>query len=119
MKERTVSANFEQLMGVLLELIQNASKVLREKGGTIWLHLQEKNSEIAISIKDDGPGIPPERHEALFQPFSTTKKHGEGLGLGLSLARKVVHDIGGSLRYDPDYSDGARFLIELPIYEKR
>lgn len=61
-KGRTVSANLEQLMGVLLELINNATNALREKGGTIGLHLEDRNGKLAISVKDDGPGIPEARN---------------------------------------------------------
>ncbi|MCU0289810.1 MAG: response regulator, partial [Acidobacteria bacterium] len=91
-KSPMVSGNFEQLMGVLLELINNASSALSNKGGTIELKLGEEGDNIAISLKDNGPGIPEKIRKQIFAQQVSSKN---GLGLGLFLCNKVVHDLGG------------------------
>lgn len=111
MKERMVSANIEQLMGVLLELIRNAANVLRERGGTIELRVEGKDGKIAISVKDDGPGIPVELRKDLFKKQVPSKS---GLGLGLFLSNKVVSALGGKLNLQTSSEKGTIFTIVLP-----
>ncbi len=112
MKERMVSANFEQLMGVLLELIDNAVRVLRERGGSIDLKLEERNGEIAISVEDNGSGIPEEFKEKLLKEQVPSKS---GLGLGLFLCNKVVSTLGGKLNLQTASGKGTTFTILLPM----
>lgn len=111
-RERVVSVNIEQLMGVLLELIQNAVNALREKGGTIELMLQESDGKIGISVKDNGPGIPQRLRKTLFKKQVTSKS---GLGLGLFLCSKVVAELGGKLSLQTSSQKGTIFTILLPI----
>lgn len=110
-KEPMVSANFEQLMGVLVELIDNAVYVSREKGGTIELKLGGKNSQIAISVEDNGPGIPEEFKDKLLKEQVPSKN---GLGLGLFLCNKVVSMLGGKLNLQTTSGKGTTFTILLP-----
>jgi len=110
-KEQIVWANFE-LVGVLLELIHNASKALRAKGGTIGLHLEEREGEIAISVKDNGPGISEELKEKLLKEQVQSKS---GLGLGLFLCNKVVNELGGKLKLETSSEEGTTITILLPI----
>lgn len=71
-----------------------------------------------LVVADRGPGIPPEKHRELFRPF--TRLHDGGRaddlssGLGLSLAKQIVHDAGGQLWYEPREGGGSLFVIELP-----
>ena len=116
MKEQIVSANFEQLMGVLLELIQNAVNVIREKGGTIELKLEKMKKEIIISVKNDGPQIPRELRENLFKKRMPSKS---GLGLGLFLCNKVVRELGGKLDFRTSRKKGTTFTILLPIASEK
>jgi signal transduction histidine kinase len=111
-KQRTVSANFEQLMGVLLELVYNAASALRDKGGSIELYFEERDREIAIFVNDDGPGIPGELRKKLFKKQVPSK---EGLGLGLFLCNKVVNALGGKLSMQTSSEEGTTFTILLPI----
>jgi signal transduction histidine kinase len=68
---------------------------------------------VRIRIADEGPGIPPEAKERLFQPYFSTKPG--GTGLGLAIARKIVSEHGGSLRAEDNHPRGAAFLLELPL----
>lgn len=107
-----ILANVEQLMEVLLELINNAVNVLREKGGTIELELKRKNREIAISVRDDGPGIPEETRKDIFKKQISSKN---GLGLGLFLCNKVLNALGGKLNFQTSSEEGTVFTILLPV----
>lgn len=110
-KKQMVYANTEQLMGVLLELIDNAVNVLRKKGGTIELKLEGSNGEIGMSVRDDGPGIPVKLRKNLFKKQVSTKR---GLGLGLFLCDKVVSALGGKLNLQTASGQGTTFTILLP-----
>jgi len=70
--------------------------------------------QILITIKDNGPGIPSDIKEKIFQPFFTTKPTGQGTGLGLSLSYDIVKAHGGTLKVDSSKAMGTIFTIELP-----
>jgi signal transduction histidine kinase len=69
--------------------------------------------QIVITIKDNGPGIPDEIKEKIFQPFFTTKDTGKGTGLGLSLAYDIVKAHGGELTVNSGLGEGSEFIISL------
>lgn len=68
---------------------------------------------VSVLIEDNGPGVPSEIREQIFNPFFTSKK--EGVGLGLAIVAKFVDDHHGSIRLEPNASSGARFRVFLPI----
>ena len=75
--------------------------------------------EILLAVEDQGPGVPPELAEKIFEPFfrGESEREYSGAGLGLSIAREIARAHGGSLRYEPGQSGGARFVATLPIDE--
>ena len=75
----------------------------------------EGRGEVLISVKDNGPGIPPKVLEKIFQPFFTTKPTGEGTGLGLSLAYDIVKAHGGELKVATKEGEGTSFIIQIPL----
>ena len=79
--------------------------------GWIKVVVDRQSSLCRITVEDSGPGVPPEQREKIFQPLTTTRP--EGVGLGLGIAREIVEAHGGSLRYLGGVA-GARFEIELP-----
>ncbi len=105
-----------RLRQVLHNLIKNALEAGRppvhveigarvvESQGRSWLEWW---------VSDDGPGIEPQRARQIFDPYVTTKS--KGTGLGLAIVRKIVEEHGGSIRLDPAWRQGARFIIRLPI----
>ncbi len=101
----------EQLMGVLIELIQNAIYALGQNGGHIEIHLKDKNGEIALSVKDNASGIPEELRNDLFKKEVKSKK---GLGIGLFLCSKVINELGGKLLLEDTSEKGTTFTILLP-----
>ncbi|NLX03865.1 MAG: PAS domain S-box protein [Phycisphaerae bacterium] len=106
---------------VLDSLLANSEQALGEKGGRITIELEADDRDVRLYFLDSGPGIPRELSEQVFEPFFTTRGAlgggSEGnLGLGLTLARRLVAEMGGTLRYCPERAhDGACFQIAFPI----
>lgn len=69
---------------------------------------------VAVEVSDNGPGIPPEIKESIFQPFFTTKPPGEGTGLGLSLSKRIVDEHNGKITVDSTIGEGTTFRVVLP-----
>ncbi len=105
-----------RLTQVLLNLVLNAgSVVLDAKGGArVTIRGKRVGDRVRIEVEDNGPGVPEELRERIFEPFMTTKDVGEGTGLGLSVCRGLVEAAGGSIAVDASYASGARFVVELP-----
>lgn len=94
-------------------LIQNAIAVLDEDGGTqVHVGLISEGEALLIAVEDDGPGVPKPLREQIFKSGFSERRGGSGLGL--SVARRVVHGHGGRLEIDDSPMGGARFLITLP-----
>lgn len=105
-------ADEDQLVQALLALLLNAADAAASR---IEVHVRAPEAhELAISVEDDGPGVPSELRERIFEPFFTTKPPGQGTGLGLSVAYGLVRSHGGRLRLRPGRGPGARFEIVLP-----
>jgi signal transduction histidine kinase len=111
-----------------LNLFKNATEALEGRGGTIrvtatraW-NESEKRDEVVITVADDGPGIAPKIRARLFEPFVTTKETGRGAGLGLSVCRRILDELGGTLDLrsrEGDETTGATFEIRLPVTTRR
>ena len=109
-------ANRTQLQQVVLNLIKNAIEAMATVPTTTkalrLVTTREGNSVVSLVIEDTGPGINPENGDHVFDPFFTTKS--SGMGLGLSISRKIIQDHGGDLRLTKTGSDGCTFEITLP-----
>ena len=70
-----------------------------------------------VRVRDNGPGIPPDRLERIFDPFYTEKASGTGLGLAIS--RKIVEAQGGTLEVESEVGHGTEFVLELPAARAR
>jgi len=70
---------------------------------------------VEIVVADEGPGVPPELRDRIFEPFFSTKEVGRGTGLGLSMARRVVDALGGDLHVLSEPGRGATFVVRLPV----
>ena len=75
----------------------------------------EGRGEVVIKVCDNGPGIPQNIVDKIFQPFFTTKPTGEGTGLGLSLSYDIIKAHGGILKVETKEGEGTEFIIELPV----
>ncbi|MGQ0637298.1 MAG: sensor histidine kinase [Planctomycetaceae bacterium] len=87
--------------------------------GAIRLTATATESRLQLRVRDCGPGIPGDRRRHLFQPFCKSSddaaQSAPGVGLGLALCRRLARDMGGDLWLDADVSDGAAFVLELPL----
>ncbi len=106
----------ELLARAFLNVILNAAQVL-PTGGRLTIALREERNgpqrEAVAEFADEGPGIPPEISEQLFNPFFTTRK--DGTGLGLAITHKIVQDHGGTITVRPNRPCGAVFSFRLPV----
>jgi two-component system NtrC family sensor kinase len=103
-----------QLQQVFLNIINNAFAAV-EDGGRIEIGIEQVgNDAVAISIADNGVGIPEEHLRHIFDPFFTTKK-GAGTGLGLSITYGIVQKLGGQISVESQVGKGTRFTVTLPI----
>ncbi len=124
---------------IISNLLENASK-FTPSGGTVWLHaepymwerrsvsksaiaqerrrrpLAQPNS-VKISVSDTGPGVPPEYHLEIFDDFFRlpTNEKSEGMGLGLAIARRLVHGTGGKIWVESEPGAGCKFSFIIPL----
>lgn len=113
----TVCGDRAQLEQALLNLLINAIEACKE-GCTVKVSATVDGEDLAISVSDDGPGIPFETQERLFQPFFTTKPQGTGLGL-YSARRIVQEEHGGVLELDSRPGQGTTVTIRVPIQAEK
>jgi signal transduction histidine kinase len=110
----TVAINRQELQQVFVNLLVNAIHAMPE-GGRIDLATRQVAGEVWCEVADTGPGLPPELRAQLFQPFTTRKK--EGTGLGLWISRGIVERYGGDIRAANrevgQGRSGARFIVVL------
>ncbi|HSM14400.1 MAG TPA: ATP-binding protein [Thermoanaerobaculia bacterium] len=85
-----------ELNQIWLNLVDNALDAIAE-GGTVALHARRERDRVVVSVIDDGPGIPAEVLPRIFDPFFTTKPPGQGTGLGLDIARRLVRRWDGEI----------------------
>lgn len=116
--DAVVLADPMQLEQVLINLIQNAIDAASELDGTeerrISVAASVTGGMVVITVEDNGPGISPADREQIFTPFFTTKKSGEGIGLGLAIADNIVRAMLGEIRVEDAKPRGTRFIICLP-----
>jgi two-component system C4-dicarboxylate transport sensor histidine kinase DctB len=116
--EATAWSSADDIHHVFATLLENALHAVRS-GGRIRVHIESQGGCTAVAVEDDGPGIPPGAVAHVFEPFFTTKPPGEGTGLGLSMARRVVTKLGGSIAVQEHGAlGGAAVHLRLPTREK-
>jgi PAS domain S-box-containing protein len=111
----SVLARLVPLEQSLVNLILNARDAIETQGrgeGEIVLHAAATADEVALSVTDDGGGIPEQVLERLFEPFFTTKAQGQGTGLGLAICHATMRDFGGSIAAE-NVPGGARFVMRF------
>lgn len=102
-----------QVQQVILNLVKNAIQSIGEDG-KVTVSIAPGLDEMRFTVSDTGPGVAPERVERLFEPFSTTKT--DGMGLGLPICRSIIEAHGGRIWYEPAPQGGASFVFTLPQY---
>lgn len=128
-KDQTILCDKIQLSQVLINLINNSIDALESyhednkdddqiDPPTIRISHAKTPSWDTIIIEDNGPGIPEQQRDKIFNAFFTTKKVGKGTGLGLSISRRIMESQGGTIEYDSKASH-ARFILNLPTSKQK
>jgi len=108
--------NLEQVFTNLMLNARTAVENFRKTGKRIKIKSFIKNQkEVAVSIKDNGGGVPLNIKERIFEPFFTTKPPGQGTGLGLSITKKIVEEHNGRIELEIKEGEESAFTVILPI----
>ena len=94
-----VKGSSDRLSQVWMNIIRNAAQAMDFRG-ELEITVEREDGLALVSFADSGPGIPPEIQGSIFKPFFTTKKHGDGLGLGLDICKKIVEAHEGAIRFE-------------------
>ncbi len=115
-----IPVDYDGVHQAVLNLLSNAIDAVPRDTGVIRVRvgLDPVERWILVSVADNGPGVPPDQLDKIFQAFHSTKGHA-GTGLGLAVARKNVNELGGSLELIDPPEGGCEFLIRLPTAETR
>ena len=105
-----------ELCQVWTNIIHNAAQAM-DNAGLLTISLKLIENNIVVVISDTGPGIPDDIKDKIFEPLFTTKQKGEGTGLGLDIAKKIVVKHNGSISLHSKSGQGTTFTISIPITE--
>lgn len=122
-----VLAQNNRIEQVIFNLVTNARDAVNQRlendtdvgKGLIRIDTGLKDSNVAITIEDNGAGISDHAKEKIFESFYTTKEMGEGMGLGLPIIRGIVRDYEGVIQFDSEIGRGSWFRILLPAHQTR
>ncbi|HEX2722494.1 MAG TPA: PAS domain-containing sensor histidine kinase [Gemmatimonadaceae bacterium] len=113
-------ADRTKLEQILLNLLSNAVK-FTPSGGRIGVICSESGDRVVIAVSDTGPGVPPDKLDAIFEPFVQIGRNltslNEGTGLGLAISRDLARAMGGDLTVESLLGSGSTFMITLPRAE--
>jgi signal transduction histidine kinase len=113
-EDAVVEADAEALRQILINLIGNAVKFCK-MGATISVSWEENTSQIKALVSDTGPGIPPDKLDEIFEPFTqlATGTSHKGTGLGLPISRALAEAMGGTLEVKSTLGQGSTFILGL------
>jgi len=100
------------LSEILVNLLLNAREALGQKGNVFVTAECRRDYAVEISVRDDGPGVPPDKTERIFEAYYTTKE--KGTGLGLAIVKHNVELYGGTVRLESKSGQGAVFILSFP-----
>ena len=111
----TIFTNQEAVVKIVDHLIKNAIKFTKKGSITLNCGCTDNKEMVEISVTDTGQGIKPELRKHIFDQFMKEDQFKQGMGLGLTVNRKMAQKLGGDLKLDENYTNGARFLLSLPV----
>jgi len=128
----TILADPTQIHQIVMNLCTNAYHAMREQGGVMEVTLSQVDigpgdsldrrllpgSYLVLSVSDTGPGMDQATMERIFDPYFTTRRHGEGTGLGLAVVLGIVKKYGGDIRVYSEPGQGASFQVYFPVLGK-
>ncbi len=104
----------EKLKQVTSNLIQNALEAVSDiKGGEVWVRARSSEGQLILTVEDNGPGIPPEMRDQVFEPFVTSKA--KGVGLGLAIVHRLVEAMRGKITFRGRRGGGVLVEVILPL----
>ncbi len=121
-----------QIHQVLMNLCTNAAQAMQDNGGILEVTVVDEILDraacaevpglqpgpyVKLTVRDTGPGIPPDILDRIFDPFFTTKEQGVGTGLGLAVVQAIVHGCGGHIGVESRLGEGATFTVLFPAVE--
>ena len=120
---QTIWANQSKLTQVVVNLLQNSLDAIKTKSfaegkPTIWIEGRADVARSALIIRDNGEGIDPLVMGKIFDPFFTTKDVGRGMGLGLSICYRIIHDFEGKISVRSEPGKFCEFKLEFPSRQK-
>jgi two-component system, sporulation sensor kinase E len=111
-----IEADRDQIKQAFYNLIRNSFQAMKT-GGILRIRTDVDNDHVVAEFRDTGGGIPADRMGKLFEPYSTTKENGSGLGL--LVVRRIVREHGGGITIESDEGRGLTVTIRLPLRERR
>ncbi len=103
----------DMIRRVLVNLCDNSSLAKGDGQGRVTLTLSAEDDAVRLDVADDGPGIDAKVRSRLFEPYTTTRRIGQGMGLGLAISKKIMLDLGGDLELLASSPAGATFRLSF------
>ncbi|MFT5166267.1 MAG: signal transduction histidine kinase [Saprospiraceae bacterium] len=115
-----VKANASQLFLVLKNLIENGVKYNKSQHPLISIYSIQKNGLHEITVADNGIGIEEQYNNRIFGMFKRlhNREEYQGSGLGLSICKKIIQNLGGDIWVESTYGEGSKFIFTLPVYQE-
>jgi signal transduction histidine kinase len=107
----TVEADRDQLAQVFRNLVENA---LEHGGTTVRVGAERRDDAVVFSVADDGPGIPEDEQDAVFDLFEQRDRDSDGTGMGLAICRRIVDRHGGDIWVESEPGEGTTFRFSVP-----
>jgi signal transduction histidine kinase len=104
---------------IVVQLVRNAGEAIAEsgKGGKVIIRTGVRGNWARLEVEDDGPGVPVELRDRIFDPFVTTKAARGGTGLGLAIVQNLITAHNGRIWLEDSPLGGAKFVVELPLWQ--
>ncbi|MEM1551044.1 MAG: ATP-binding protein [Candidatus Hadarchaeales archaeon] len=107
-----IRASGKQVERILMNLVKNARDAM-PSGGQLIIRTENCSGSVCLMVRDTGVGIRPEVMGRIFEPFFTTRER--GVGLGLSVVRRAVEEIGGKIEVESKEGEGTTFRVFIPV----
>lgn len=106
-----IRGDADMLKQAILNLVLNAIEAMKN-GGNLWLRVSKEENLLLLNVSDDGPGIPPDARDKVFQLYFTTKQRGSGIGLAMTYRAVQLHN--GTINFSTEMGRGTAFQMQFP-----